>query len=128
MNINSSMGTSPFFQQTMRPQVEKVDSDGNGSLSFDEISTKAPEGIDKDKLEKFLSKIDSNGDGEISTEERQVIKDKMQERMESFSGGMNLSSLVNNEENTYDMLLDSLSNNSKEDSSYKSGSFVNMTA
>jgi len=128
MNITNSIGTNSIFQQNMKVQIDKVDSDGNGGLSFDEIMTKAPECIDKDKLEIFFSKIDSDGDGEISAEERQAIKEKMQERMKSISSGMNLSSVLNNEGNTYDILMDSLSNSHKEDNSYKSGSFVNMTA
>lgn len=128
MNISNAFGTSSAFQQNMKVQIDKVDSDGNGGLSFDEIMTNAPEGIDKNKLEKVFSKIDSNGDGEISSEERQAIKDKMQERMKSASVGMNLSSNLNNDGNTLDMLLDSLSNNSKENNSYKSGSFLNITA
>jgi len=49
---------------------DKLDADGDGSLTEEEIKSKLPEKKAK-QLKQVLSKVDSNGDGKISKEELQ---------------------------------------------------------
>lgn len=67
----------------------KADTDGNGSLSADELSTQMradDEARKAKRLEKMISKLDKNGDGELSADEMSAMKDMQKMHKGAQSG------------------------------------------
>ncbi len=75
--------------QKLTDKFNSADTDASGSLSKTEFAEAlAGKGVSSNRAEKLFNRIDSNQDGQISLEEQQEKITAMQERMNSFTGGM----------------------------------------
>ena len=68
-------------------KFKTADTDGSSTISKLEFGAIAEEnGLDASKMEKMFNQMDSNRDGEISHQERQDMKESMEQRMGSLGG------------------------------------------
>ena len=83
---SSAQYTRPSFQP---PSFETLDSDGDSSLSLDELKSGAPKGAtgaDADKrAEALFSAMDSDGDGSVTSTEKDAFDSQMSERVSSMA-------------------------------------------
>ena len=87
MNLSvGSIGTHSFdissFHQKAQAKFEQLDTDGSGSVEFEE----ARSGSNNFELvEKAFAKFDKNGDGSISQDEKKAAVDDISEKISRFA-------------------------------------------
>lgn len=84
---NSSMISSfqPDFQNQSKQRFEKADTDGNGEISKAEFSSiLGDRGLSETKAEKLFTKLDQDNSGSISTQERDLAVDQVQQRVQKL--------------------------------------------
>ena len=117
INCNSCSGAnqSQMMQhmQQMRDKAKTAGLDGNEAISKqDFVQVMEESGQAGAKTEKMFSQMDSNGDGELSQQEREAMREMMQQRMGSFKGNGG----GNEEEfNSISSLLETLQNDTDDD-------------
>ncbi|MFK5986771.1 MAG: hypothetical protein QM479_15300 [Pseudomonadota bacterium] len=117
INCNSCSGVNQNqmmqHMQQMRDKAKTAGLDSNEAISKqDFVQAMGENGQDDAKMEKMFSQMDSNGDGEVSQQEREAMREMMQQRMGSFNGngGGNQKDF-----NSVSSLLETLKNDTDDD-------------
>lgn len=95
-NISMTSGFYTDFQSQSTQRFEKADSGGNGEVSKSEFSSiLSDRGLSETSAEKLFTKLDRDNNGSISTQERDLAVDQMQQRAQKLqtmlAGGFNQS-------------------------------------
>ena len=115
-NISMTSGFRLDSQNQSAQRFDKADSDGNGELSQAEFSSiLSDRGVSETNAEKLFTKLDKDNSGAISTEERELAVDQMQQRAQKLQ--TMLASGFNQSFDSVDSLMDRLQ---EEDSIEKS--------
>ena len=73
VSFSAQAQTQGKKQPTPEKQMERLDTDKNGTVSLDEFkSAKRKNDVDPERLEKNFTKMDSDSNGELSLEELQA--------------------------------------------------------
>ena len=74
---------NPIYEKNnfmkMRERFQKIDTNGDGLLSKDEMMS-----AQSDRIDKIFMKFDKNGDGKLSKKELRALKYELRKRINKF--------------------------------------------